>query len=1163
TSFSTDDFDLTIAANTLGGSEIRLDIEIEDSSGNIWNDYIFLTVQGANLATLNYTVEDANGFLDPGETADLTVTLQNNGMVTAGSIYGELFSSDSRLSVTDGNGYFGSITGEGGQSTNTSDPFELTAGAQLIVGTQVMMELQLYNADGYDSTVFFLIEIGEVSIHDPVGPDAYGYFCYDDGDTDYLSAPSYDWIEINAIGTNLNLSDPGNTGDIESINDLPITFKMYGEEYTSLTVCSNGWIAPGGSSQASFMNSPIPGPQGPSPMIAPFWDDLNSISGGVYWYYDSSLHTMIIEWDHMQNDVNSEETFQVILYDADYYPTMAGDSEIKYQYKVINNNNPGSYPSQHGQYASVGIEDQSGTIGLEYTFNNAYPTAAKHLQNEMALLVTGSPIPLEIPFLVLGGVTIIDADGNGQADYGENVFLDILLNNLGENPATNVSSTISSTDPYIILNQTESSYNNIQGGGSASSLTDFEFTVDESCPDGHVVSFEMNVNSNEENWTLHFNVTLNAPDIEFQSVFIDDDENNILDPGETADIYVSFINNGGSNAYNVVTEISESDPYITLNSTSFTFTAISSGNVSTGLYNVTASETAPVGHLADVNWEMNGDNNFTNTGIFNLVISQVPVLLEEDFSGTYPPDGWTLSGLNTGNWSQSTTNNAGGSAPESKLNWSPSFTGTSRLVSPILNTAGSTTLDFQFNHYLNNFAANSYTLNVRTTSDGGATWNSAWEVIPTGDLGPELIELSVATPDVGSQEFQIAFVFEGYSYNINYWYIDDIHLEGGQGTSVGFIEGNISLDGGAGNVENVTISAGGYAASPNASGDYFIPVPAGTYDVVASLPGYELVTENGVVILPNETEVIDFTLSYLQAPENLTASVVSNDVSLEWDITSFRSNTSRRVETVKISGLNKKGNTSSESEEISTLRSLTGFKVYRNNIEITQISNPGQTNYDDNGLDSGDYTYYVTATYDDDNESLGSNTVQLTIVLAAPLNLVAESQAPNILLNWESPEALRSLTGFRVYRDGVSIAVVSNTAYIDNGLSSGIYTYFVTALYGQYESAASNEETIEHTETDDPVLPSITALMGNYPNPFNPETTIKYSLNAQEYVQIVIYNIKGEIVKKLVDCEMAPGFQSAVWNGQDGKGQSVASGIYFYRFRTDNKSQTKKMMLIK
>ncbi|RLC55588.1 MAG: hypothetical protein DRH89_07405, partial [Candidatus Cloacimonadota bacterium] len=257
--YCTDDFDISITEDVLGGTEIRLDIAIEDNAGNSWNDIIFLVIEGANLDAADYTIEDANGYLDPGEIVTMNVTLQNNGLVTANAVYGELISPDNRVTVLDGDGYFGVIAGEGGQSSNTSDTFEVTAGAQLITGTQIMMELHLYNADGYDSTVHFLLGIGEVSITDPVGPDAYGYFCYDDEDIDYISVPTYEWIEINSIGTNLNLNDPGDTGDIVTYNNLPITFRMYGEEYDSMTVCSNGWIAPGGSTQASFMNSPIPG----------------------------------------------------------------------------------------------------------------------------------------------------------------------------------------------------------------------------------------------------------------------------------------------------------------------------------------------------------------------------------------------------------------------------------------------------------------------------------------------------------------------------------------------------------------------------------------------------------------------------------------------------------------------------------------------------------------------------------------------------------------------------------------------------------------------------------------------------------------------------------------------------------------------------------------
>ena len=196
-------------------------------------------------------------------------------------------------------------------------------------------------------------------------------------------------------------------------------------------------------------------------------------------------------------------------------------------------------------------------------------------------------------------------------------------------------------------------------------------------------------------------------------------------------------------------------------------------------------------------------------------------------------------------------------------------------------------------------------------------------------------------------------------------------------------------------------------------------------------------------------------------------------------------------------------------------------------------------------------------------EFLLFNTAEITVVLDPPTNLTVQSQEPDIILNWDAPSAERSLTGYRVYRNGSPIADVIETTYTDGDLPAGIYTYFVTGLYGEYESAATNEVTIELTDADDALIHSHTALIGNYPNPFNPETKIEFSLTIAGKVDLVIYNIKGEKVKKLIEDQMDLGFHSAVWDGTDYNGKKVASGIYLYRFKTTNIDQIKKMMLIK
>jgi len=89
------------------------------------------------------------------------------------------------------------------------------------------------------------------------------------------------------------------------------------------------------------------------------------------------------------------------------------------------------------------------------------------------------------------------------------------------------------------------------------------------------------------------------------------------------------------------------------------------------------------------------------------------------------------------------------------------------------------------------------------------------------------------------------------------------------------------------------------------------------------------------------------------------------------------------------------------------------------------------------------------------------------------------------------------------------------------------------------------------------------SLAKNYPNPFNPETDISFSLPERTRVSLIIYNILGEKVKTLMTREMDAGTHTIHWDGRDETGNSVASGIYFYRLKTDSFDQTMKMVLMK
>ncbi|MBC8525903.1 MAG: T9SS type A sorting domain-containing protein, partial [Candidatus Cloacimonetes bacterium] len=1183
--YPSDDFDFSISPDALGGAEIEFDILIEDGSGNEWNDKIHLIVEGANLYASEYTVMDGGeGILDPGETAELVLTIENIGSVEASDVYGILMCNNNMITIEDSLGYFGSIPA-GGQATNNTNRFELTANTQIIPGTQYFLYLYLYNTDGYDNTSNFIFEVGEVTVTDPLGPDEYGYYCYDDGDTDYYNVPVYQWVEIDPTyggpGTTIYLYDYGDMGDIEDI-DLPFVFKFYGNDYTSITICSNGWISPGHTEIESFMNWSVPGPLGPSPIIAPFWDDLRIGSGHVCYYYDASSHYFVVEWSHLQNDYNgAQETFQVILYDSNFYPTTTGDSEIVFQYKTINNVDQGQYGGfyvYHGEYATVGLEDHTGTVGLEYTYSNQYPTAAKVLENEMALLFTGPPIPYEEAYIVLGGLDINDANGNGLVDYAEDVNLDIALNNLGETTATGVYAILSSSDDYITITVDSSDYNDIPAEGSEVNIVDYSFSVDENCPDGHIVSFQLIVVSSNESWNLDFILEVNAPEIEYNSLFVDDGDNNILDPGETANILVSFINNGGADAYSVVSNIATNDIYLSFNSTFFNFGTFPADAIQTATFNVTADSDAPIGHCAIIIWEITADYSYSNEGNIFLSISQVPVLVTEEFN-TFPPPGWvTTSSSGQINWGGSNSNEAGGSAPEAEFYWSPSTFAVQRLISPSINTLGHTELDLEFKHYISHYSG-TYILRVETTSDGN-NWN---EVItfPAANMPATTENLTITTSDIGSETFQLAFTFDGDSYNINNWNIDDVIIGGGTPPVLGYIAGNVTLNGGTGSVEDVQVTAGSYLAHPDSIGDYIIAVAASTYDVTASLTDYEPETVTNVVVVELDTTFIDFTLNQINMPDppqNLTATVNNfNDVTLEWNMpngcdgsrfNSYKTNQDYIIASSKRKTISSKSIFMEKSNTIlrTINRDLTGYKVYRNEEMIQEITNPTDTTYAES-LDEGEYTYYVTAIYDNTNESEPSNQDTVEIILPPPTDLTYTYNEPDVELTWLAPALDRSLTGYKIYRNEEVIGETTDTSFVDENIPAGTHLYYVTALYGDYESDPSNEVEFTITDINNPILPLKTALSGNYPNPFNPDiigkTTISFSLAKESQVRVEIYNVQGQKVKTLIDENKNPGNYYVIWNGKDEADKTVSSGIYFCKLKANDNVFIKKMIILR
>jgi choice-of-anchor B domain-containing protein len=94
-------------------------------------------------------------------------------------------------------------------------------------------------------------------------------------------------------------------------------------------------------------------------------------------------------------------------------------------------------------------------------------------------------------------------------------------------------------------------------------------------------------------------------------------------------------------------------------------------------------------------------------------------------------------------------------------------------------------------------------------------------------------------------------------------------------------------------------------------------------------------------------------------------------------------------------------------------------------------------------------------------------------------------------------------------------------------------------------------------------IPERFALDQNYPNPFNPSTTFEFEVPVASHVRLTVYNLLGQAVKTLLDDPVEPGTHRAKWDGRNESGQSVVSGVYFYRMEAGDFVGTRKMVLLK
>jgi len=682
---------------------------------------------------------------------------------------------------------------------------------------------------------------------------------------------------------------------------------------------------------------------------------------------------------------------------------------------------------------------------LEYTYSNQYPTAAKVLEDEMAILFTTPSVPNQGPFIILDSFEIDDSQGNndGIVNPGEIVELSITLRNVGVDIATNVSAILLSSDLFISIEDSIQYFGDIYPSSISTSLNNYSFTVEIICPDQHDIIFDLSINADDYSSNYTFSINVSSTNIAVSTVEIIFPE---VYSGYPESLPLTIYNTGSVILH--VTNIYTNTNYFNPNITSINLEGGESQEI---FVTVNASS---IGTLCDTLFIISNDPDEPELEI-SLIAECV-----------YPPEiSFSLNSIN--------------------IDLNPDAITTD--IFTIYNIGGSNlNIDLEIYGYSNSGMAASF--------DGIDDYISIPEVV----INTEFFTIEMWTKMQGQGGGSVP-------YSPLFQQRDDIPQENNS-TIVLYSKTNIE-------------QARFYVRAYNSLGQALIS---------ESLPYFEWHHYAGVVSEDNILFYIDGNL--VDSVENLQGGNYTSSIDYI-DIGRHRySNLTRGL-----------------------------FNGYIDEVRIwnypkSQEEIQGQQNVTLSGNEQGLNAYWNFDNANPWTDVTGNNFSGIPIGGITTI----ESTAP--IINWLSisPES-----GIVFPDSSINIDVTFDATDLEIG------TYDAQIVINSndpenYEIIIPIILNIVETDSDEELFPLITKLENNYPNPFNPETVIKYQISKNSKVELIIYNIKGQLVRTLINQKQSAGEYKIIWNGNDQNNKLVASGVYFYRLLEDGKPiATRKMLLMK
>ena len=227
---------------------------------------------------------------------------------------------------------------------------------------------------------------------------------------------------------------------------------------------------------------------------------------------------------------------------------------------------------------AMGVTDENGVA--EITFEGGLQTVGNMMMkvsgvNSYPQNVEMMAVPSNTPYVVYDSYTL---NGGEQIDFNGTYSLNLVLKNVGNVNASNVTATIACDSEYVTINQPTATVGNVSGNQSVTLDNVFSFTMSDAVPNNTMMRFNISCTDGTDIWESHFNTRAYAPEFELVSAVLETSSNLYLGPGDSGTVHFTFKNIGGAAVPSAIFAVFNSHPEITLETSQWNYDAVAPGD---------------------------------------------------------------------------------------------------------------------------------------------------------------------------------------------------------------------------------------------------------------------------------------------------------------------------------------------------------------------------------------------------------------------------------------------------------------------------------------------------------------------------------------------------------------------------------------------------------